>query len=151
MEQEEIMKKLWLFIAIALVAIIVYVVIYWWRFTSAWQPVTNHVEIYIPDLNESIYVSKKVWGVSYDHQIVLISSQPKEKVNYDSETDYIYQGLSSLFYKVAGRDLVIYTRKKSPIPKRFNSRANIVQVELDNQDMSTLRADYEKEGLKKIE
>lgn len=144
------MKKLWIFGVVALMAILFYVMIYWWRFTSAWQPVVTHFEIQVPDLNESIFVSKKVWGVSYDHQIVLISSQAKEEVNYNSETDYIYQGLSTLLYKVAGRDLVIYTRKKSPIPKQFGSKVNIVQVELDNQSMGALKTNHEKEGLAEI-
>jgi len=142
--------KLIMIVAGSLFIIFIIFVIIFLRSTPQWEPVISRIEINIPDLNESVYVTKKIWGVSYDHQIILISSQPKKEVKYDPETDYLYEGHSTLFYKVDGRDLKIYTRKRAHPPQHFDSEVNIVQIELDNVGMNKLKENYEKEGLKEI-
>jgi len=144
------MKKLWLFIAIALMAMVAYVMIYWWRFTSAWQPVVSRIEISITTLNESVYIKKKLWGISYDHQVIWISPKASNKSEHNPKTDYIYKGLSPLFYRVKDKALEIYVSKASPIPPEFNSEVKIIQIELDNPTMMELLTTYESKGLKKF-
>ena len=56
-----------------------------------------------------------------------------------------------MFYEVAGNTLTIHANQKSPIPKRFNSRINVVQVDLDEEDINLLREQPEKKSLKLIE
>jgi len=145
------MKKLWLFIAIVLTAIIVYVMIYWWRFTSAWQPVVNSFEIQISNLNASVYVKTKTWGITYDYQLLLISAHRKKNFEYDPKQDYIYHDFSYLFYRVTDDGLEIYTRTPSPVPEAFPPNIKIIQIELENPAMMELLTTYESRGLKKFE
>lgn len=145
------MKKLWLLVAISFAILVVYVTIYWLRFGSAWQPVVSNVEVHIPALNESVFLRKKLWGISYGHQIIWISSQSNKKLECDQKTDYIYKGSSPLFYLVKDKELEVYTSKASPMPVEFKSGVKIIQIELDNPAIMELLTTYESKGLKKLE
>ena len=121
------------------------------KLSSIWQPVISTTNIHIPALNESVYIRKKLWGITHDHKVIWISSQPDENAEHDPNTNYIYKGSSPLFYRITDEGLEIYTMKASPIPPGFESSVKIVQIELDNPDMMELLKNYNRKGLKKLE
>jgi hypothetical protein len=100
-----------------------------------------------------IFIKRKVWGITYDNQIIVISSSAEKEFNPDSTMDYIYQGLSPFYYKFYKDSLFIYTMKKSDVPQNLKTGIKIVQVELENPEMMRLikNDQYKAEGLNTFE
>ena len=103
-------------------------------------------------LSESLYIKKKVWGITDDNQLIVISKSHRKDFTTDSTVDYIYSGLSDFFYKFSQDTLYIYSIEKSVIPSKLKSQIKIVQVELKNPEMMDLIKDesYKNKGLIKF-
>ncbi|MEN7551259.1 hypothetical protein AAG747_25300 [Rapidithrix thailandica] len=114
------------------------------------QPATRKVEIRSSDGDFSIFIKLKSWGMTGDHQVIVISENPNDSFQVDNSTDYIYEGLIPFFYKQNGDTLKIYATKKSPVPENFKNGIVIKQIELNNAELMNLYDDYEEKGLKKI-
>ncbi len=110
-------------------------------------------EIKFQNDSSPIFIKRKVWGITYDNQIIVISSSPKKKFDSDSTTDYVYEGLSPFYYKFFKDSLFVYTMKKSDVPKNLKTGVKIIQIELENSEMMRLikNDQYKAEGLKTFE
>lgn len=145
------MKTLLLIIGTILLIVLLIIIVDLSRLVSIWQPVVKEFEIRVPTLNEAVYVKKKVWGITHDYQLLLISAHPRKSFDYDPKTDYIYHNFSYLFYRIIRDSLEIYTMTPSPVPDEFTSGVKIIQIELDNPTMMELLTTYESKGLKRFE
>src|SRR5665647_1360454 len=109
----------------------------------------NVKEIHSQNFNSSLFIKQKLWGLTSDNQIIIISTSPTKKFSPNPTTDYIYEGLSPFYYKFHGDTLFVYTMQNSKIPKSFKTKIIIVQTELANPEMMRLVKNYQykKEGL----
>ena len=113
------------------------------------KPEVSVVEIKSEKLNESIYIKKKVWGLTADHQFICVSRSSSNNFEPDTNKDYIYYG-DSFFYNFSNDTLKMYVDKESAVPKEFRSNINIKQIELTNPEMMDLWIYYDAKGLKKL-
>lgn len=120
----------------------------------------------IPDM-EPVYKSKKLtfsklpslflkscqWGLTYDHKVVVLSTDSTEKFSPDSTKEFIYRGASFLYYRTSNDSLWLYLYSKSNRPPFFKSKIKVIQIELENPDMIKLYSNeaYKSKGLIKFE
>ena len=106
-------------------------------------------EIKTPNVSSSIFIKRKVWGITYDNQTIVISSSREKEFNPNSATDYVYEGLSPFYYKFYKDSLFVYTMKKSNVPQNLKTEFKIMQIELENPEMMRLieNDQYKVEGL----
>jgi len=97
----------------------------------------------------SIFLKKKVWGMTSDNQIAVISGSGRKDFVPDLSNDYIYNGLSPIFYKLRNDSLEIYVYKCSAVPKLLQTGFKIIQIELENPDMMNLitNDNYKNKGM----
>lgn len=91
--------------------------------------------------------------MTYDNQIIIISTSPKKKFKPNPLTDYVYEGLSPFYYKFNRDTLFVYTMILSKVPQNLRSKIKIVQLELTNEEMMHLikNNQYKSEGLNTFE
>lgn len=99
-----------------------------------------------------LYIMKKVWGLTSDGQVIVISDSPDKKLNIDSSRQYIYNGVNSFFYKYQNDTLTLYISKIASVPVNLKTSIIVKQVELENPDMMRLIENdhYKKQGLETI-
>src|SRR5712691_9660526 len=72
-----------------------------WRSVPDYSPVWHVEELYLPAANERLYVSIEQWGITYDRQLVIISTKPKRRSDYRPSEDYAFHtGDSPLLYGI---------------------------------------------------
>jgi hypothetical protein len=100
-----------------------------------------------------IFIKKKIWGMTSDHQVIVISNTKEKRFTPNAKQNYIYNGLSPLFYNLKNDSLYIYTYKASPVPQELVTDIKIVQIELENPEMMQLleKDRYKSQGLKIID
>lgn len=111
------------------------------------------VKLRSKDGQSSLYIKKKIWGMTSNGQQIIISDSDDKKFEADSFNHYIFNGLIPFFYKLENDTLTVYTRQVSSIPQNLRTKFSIVQFELENPDMMRLieNDNYKKQGLKEIE
>jgi len=147
------MKKILIIIGVVvIVSLLVFGLIFYNGFSEKHEPAISIKEVHSNTLNESIYLKKISWGLTYDHEIVVVSMSSDKKTEPDSTKEFIFLS-SEIFYKVSNDSLYIYTASKVKEPINFNSKFKIEQVELSNPEMMDLRGydNYKKQGLKMIQ
>jgi hypothetical protein len=110
------------------------------------------IEVSSKNLQSKLFVKKLIWGMTSDNCLITISNSNRKENEPDENENYIYKGLSPFLYKTSGDTLSIYTRKISKIPKNFSTSFKIVQVELENPEMTELieNDNYKNKGLTKV-
>lgn len=95
-----------------------------------------------------LYLTKIRWGVGSGHQRIILSAQPNEE--YNTEHDYIFNGLHSIFYEIKSDSLIVHTFSISDVPNSFQSDIKVIQIELDNVRYNNLENNYTSLGLFKF-
>jgi hypothetical protein len=97
-------------------------------------------EISSEDRKNKIFIKRKVWGLTDDHQITVISNSPNEIfLEPDSTTNYIYKGPQPFVYSVRGDTLIIFTMVPSTEPINFDSKGvYILQKRVSNPEYLNL-------------
>jgi hypothetical protein len=115
------------------------------------QPVIFVNKIHSEYLNEDLFIKKISWGLTYDHSVIILSSFPKNTIEPDSTSEYVFLS-SEIFYRLTNDSLLIFTSLKSKKPLNFNSNIKIIQYELKNVEIMNLRGNnnYKKRGLKMV-
>lgn len=140
-----------LYVIISAILFIGFMILLYLHFSIPdFKPIVTKTKIYSKINDETLYIKKKVWGVTGDHRVVIVSNSSKEDFEPSDEHEYIYRGLNPLFFGFRDDTLSLYVRKKSDTPKMFSSKIVIVQNVLDNAEMRTLNDIYQKKGLQKI-
>ncbi len=100
--------------------------------------------------NDSIYLKRISWGITYDKEITVLSKTQSETA--DSTLDYIYP-TTDVFFKLSKDTLFVYSSIVSSPPKFFQTSFTIVQKELNNSEIMELRANdlFRKKGLEIVE
>lgn len=113
---------------------------------------TSYEVIPIIQSNRKVYIKKKVWGISGDHQVIVISNSDKKDFKIDSTKDYVFHGSTPLFFKQKNDSLIVYTMRMALVPTNFKNSFQIIQIELSNAEMIRLieKDTYKNEGLQAI-
>jgi hypothetical protein len=147
---------------IALVIIAIFVVallVLYFIFMSAIQFDSNSKVssflIEFNDLKEKVYISANVWGLTGDHEMIVLSSTPinNPTSSIDKEMYYIFY-TSEVYYKKIGNDtLVVYAPSSSislPSKKIFNSIKIVLNELQDYDQVRDYRFNYKNYKLSKI-
>lgn len=104
------------------------------------------------DLKSKLYIKKKVWGMTSDNQLVVLSNSKNKVFTSEDGKSYIYDGVMPLFFKQQMDTIFIYTLKLAPVPKTFKTDFKVIQVFLENPDMMKLieKDNFKSQGLVKI-
>ncbi|MFR9166173.1 MAG: hypothetical protein ACLVKO_08175 [Dysgonomonas sp.] len=150
-------KYIWIIIAILIFLGILVFVYKLYRDLSkideVMQPITNSIPLYFEDVNQTIYIKTKVWGLMGDHSCIFISDKDD---NYSIENKDILFENTILYYKIQYPDsLLIFLPSKSYSEERNINKIlgdiKIIITEYKASKNEKYKKDYEKMGLKKIE
>jgi hypothetical protein len=114
----------------------------------------NEATIFFPELNESIYIRAKAWGLGGNHQEIILSASPIDKERQSVKGKDIIFYTTEIYYKKKGLDtLFIYADASTigKLPNDIKTSVNIVTVGLKNYvEVKEYEQNYEKYDLKKI-
>ena len=115
-------------------------------------PVVLVKKIYSPKLRDSIFLKKISWGLTYDNEIIVVSTSSSLSIEPNPKKEYVFL-TSEIFYKVSNDSLYIYTSQSVKNPIYFKSRFRVIQKVLSNPEMMNLKGyeNYKNKGLKVIE
>lgn len=105
--------------------------------TDSYKPVFQTTTLKLKS-GEVIYLKKKNWGLTFDHQVSVISNSDKNEWKPDSTKEYVFKGLEPFFYKFSNDSLILFTRLNAEVPPNFNSKIQIVQKQLPNSQIMDL-------------
>ncbi len=108
------------------------------------------VGLYSDRFDEELFIKRKVWGITGDHQVIVVSKSKTEEFKPDEEREYVFRGLSPLFYRFESDTLKLYVTHAAKVPPNFDSRIHIEQVVLSNTEMMSLMENHERKGLKML-
>lgn len=140
------MKTLLLSLVI-LVIIVIAVIVYIYTKLPEFKPDVTIIELNSKKTGERIYIKQKKWGITGDHHIVVISTSPKKDFQPDSTREYVYEGLSPIFYHFANDSLELFVNNLANVPSQMRSKIKINQIVLSNSEMMSLMEDYKRKGL----
>lgn len=91
---------------------------------KTFEPEYKIQRIYFPEKSTALYLKRKTWGITGNHQITVISTN-KDLFQADTISDYVYNGFSEIIYKAENNKLIIYSHHKPKIPQKFESEIEI--------------------------
>ncbi|MFB6454394.1 hypothetical protein ACE38W_03910 [Chitinophaga sp. Hz27] len=94
-----------------------------------------------------IYLKKKVWGMTSDNQVIVISNSAKKDFEPNKNADYFYPGLVPFLYKFNRDTLFIYTLERANVPPNFHSDIHVIQNIMDSPELYKL---YDNESYRKL-
>jgi|SRR5450432_1282598 len=148
------MNKLKIIVLVAIVIVLLAFTFFYFAFPSKNADVQYEViEISSKDVQSKLYIKKKVWGMTSDNQLVVISSSKEKDFTSEGSENYVYDGVMPLFYKLQKDTLFVYTLKMSAVPKDLETSFKIIQVPLENPEMMKLieHDNYKTKGLAKFD
>lgn len=110
-------------------------------------------EVSSKDVQSKLYIKKKIWGMTSDNQIIVISNSDQKEFTVDSAESYVYEGMMPFLYKLEKDTLLVYTLKIATVPKGLKTSFKVIQVLLENPEMMKLieHDNYKAQGLTKID
>lgn len=150
-------KKYFIITISSLIVIGIFVVIYklyrdFSEIDKAMQPVTTSIPLHFEDINQTIYIKTKVWGLLGDHSCIFIS---------DKENDYLIKDKDLLFentimyYKIQSDSLFIFLPSMSyseeKIINKILNQIKIKIIKFKASKYNEYKEKYKEMGLKKIE
>ena len=147
------MRKEMIILLSVAILLITYVVFYFLVPKKDYDVAVYVVELSSPTTKSKLFLKKKNWGMTGDGQVIIISDNGDKNFELDSARNYIFNGLSALYYRIENDTLSIYVAKASTVPANLKTSIVVKQVELENADMMRLieNNNYKKQGLKIIE
>lgn len=110
--------------------------------------IENNYKLEFNEINESIYIQARVWGLTGDHMEIIVSSSPIKRGGKDDNVEnYLFYG-PEIYFRKQGVDTLFVFAESASIgtkPTSFNSQIEVVVKELDSFDESQ---DYSKNYLK---
>jgi hypothetical protein len=92
---------------------------------ETFEPEYKIQRIYFPENSTALYLKRKTWGITGNHQTTVISTNKELLFQTDTISDYIYKGFSEIIYKAENNKLIIYSHHKPEIPQKFESEIEI--------------------------
>lgn len=96
------------------------------------EPIFKKEEINFPNENTSIYLKSKNWGLTGNHKVTVISTNPDSKFKVDSLSDFVFKGFTDLIYKKDNDTLKIYSHYKPSTPLNFNTKIKVEFIKIRN-------------------
>ena len=148
------MKK-WIVAASVLVAVAIATFAFIWLRIPDLEPKVKVVAVHSEKYNDTLYIKMMIWGVTWDHRIILVSESPDKSQDVffhpDINREYIIKGWTRFFYRLECDTLQLYVDYRSDIPALFDSRIVVRQNVLTGSEMFDLSTNYEARGLKTVE
>jgi len=122
---------------------------YRWRQEDFMPAKKNEVTINLGGTEKPIFLRAKVWGVSGNHEEIVLSESNKPTSN--KTVDYIFY-TSDVYYKTESNNITLYAPESS-ISEPINGFSSItvnVKGLKSTEEMKDYEANYKKYGLKKI-
>jgi hypothetical protein len=143
--------KLLTILVISTIIVVLAIVVGRNRRFPEFRPVVTSVAIQSSDRADALYVKRMVWGLTSDHQVIVVSGSPQEEFEPDPSKEYVYKGLSPFFYSYTTDTLTVYVRQRAEVPEQLSTRIHVFQVVLGNPEMMNLMETYHEKGLQKLE
>ncbi len=99
---------------------------------------TDVIDVETATSQSHIWIKKKVWGMTAEDQLILVSMSSDWEYGYDKQKELIYHGLIPFLYKIQGDTLMIYTLHTAKIPTAFRTDVQIVQHEMDSMEQRSI-------------
>ena len=115
------------------------------------EPKVSIVDVYSSNFWQKVYIKRKVWGITGNHEFTVVSKSGDESFEPNEDNEYVYKGLSPIFYSFRDDTLNIYVMKESKKPTEMTTRIQVNQIVLTNPQMMNLMVNYKDKGLKKVE
>lgn len=119
------------------------------------EPSVNNYVIEFNELNEKVYISARAWGLTGDHEEIILSTSPisNEHRSYSKDEYFIFY-TSEVYYKKEGVDTLLVYAGASTIsapPKGLSTSIKIIQKELkDYDEVRDYKMNYKKYDLSKV-
>ncbi|WP_299822411.1 hypothetical protein [uncultured Pontibacter sp.] len=110
------------------------------KLSDSMEPTFSQVELVSKEDSSKLYITSKNWGVTGDRQITIISLDEEKEFKVDSTSQIMFHGLEPFLYQVRTDSLILFVRQKAKIPVNFKTDWVIIQNEIENPKMMTLRA-----------
>jgi hypothetical protein len=105
-------------------------------------------EIVITD-SYSLYLKRKVWGMTGDHSLTVLSENSEQQIE-NSKLHFSTNIIDPIFYKVKKDTLFIYSSALFKNSHFFDEEVKIVQREMTSKEMTDMYANYAKYGFNKF-
>lgn len=116
--------------AILLIILLLIISILYWAFFNHLEEVekSKSTDVTI-ELKENIYISARYWGLTGDHQEIVLSNSPikPEHMSYSKDKDYIFY-TSEIFYKIESDSSVTIYASKSSISEPLRKILNVTRL-----------------------
>jgi hypothetical protein len=99
---------------------------------ETFEPEYKIQRIYFPEKSTALYLKRKTWGITGNHQTTVISTNKELLFKADTISDYVYNGFSEIIYKVENNKLIIYSHHIPEIPQKFESEIEIELRKYEN-------------------
>lgn len=96
------------------------------------KPLFQKKIINFPNKKTKLYLKSKNWGLTGDHKISVISTNPDKEFQPDSISEYIFESFEEIIYYVERDTLKIYARQFPTIPEKFDSEIQIKVMKIEN-------------------
>lgn len=119
------------------------------------EPSINSQTVVFDEIGEKVYFRAMAWGISGNHNEVILSTEPIEPETRKSEKekDYVFY-TTEIYYKKKGVDTLLVYAEASSIgksPRSLSDKITIVPVKLNTYDESLdYQMNYKEYGLSKI-
>lgn len=143
--------RIFLIIAVSIIVLAAAFFLYLYTKIPSFDPKIAKVQLHSHTRSETIFIKKKVWGLTGDHQVIVVSKSPEDNFEPDEKTEYVYKGLSPFFYKFENDTLNLYVMKESKVPNELSTSFVINQIVLENPEMMDLIHSHQKQRLETIE
>jgi hypothetical protein len=143
------MKKIILVMSLIIVIGITMWYLFLWNTIPDEKPIYKKIEIKSEADKNSIFLKQKVWGMTSDNNVIIISKSSSDDFEINNESDFIFKETSPFFYRFNSDSLIVYVQHKVVPPLKSNFKLVIIQVELSNTEMMNLLENdsYKKKGL----
>ncbi|NIG56503.1 hypothetical protein [Chitinophaga sp. Cy-1792] len=113
---------------------------------------TDIIDLQSPVSKSHLYIKKKIWGMTGEDLLILISNSRAKTYSMDLQTEMAYYRVKPFLYKFEADTLSVYTLKTVPVPPGFYSDIKVVQHVMDSVALHALleHGGYKKLGMQVV-
>lgn len=93
--------------------------------------------------NDTLFFKLEIWGISNNHDRVILSKEKKQFNEHDPKHDYVFSGMLPLAFKSINEEIHIYSFTKAKIPIDFGYEVNIVQQKVTKLEFEKIVEEIE--------
>lgn len=120
------------------------------RLEESFSTDVNIEKVSFEEVGANLYLKQKVWGMTSDSKVTIISTNSFQSFEEDPNAAYVYSSGSTLFFRTVNDTLEIFSMTLAKEPSNFDSRIKVRQVRISNPEFIFLNENYKKEGLSRF-